>query len=55
MNKNLKHVMELIREILGEFEYEMISDYESEFKITESFRNKKLHHRICIKVVEEVY
>ena len=54
MHKDLKNVITLIRDQLYKAGYEMMSDYESEFKITESFRNNKLPHRVCIKVIEEV-
>ena len=50
----LNNVSKIIREKLLESGYTLMSDYTSEFKITESFWNKDLNHRVCVKVVEEV-
>ncbi len=54
MTSKLNDVSKMIREKMMESGYTMMSDYTSEFKITESFWNEDTKHRVCIKLVEEV-
>ena len=50
----LNTVAAKLRKQMFDSGYELVSNYESEFKVTESFFNKNTNHRVCVKIVEEV-